>query len=412
MALKNKQKDMTPFNMAQRPSKQNPLLLPLIWGGSYLLTRQFGLKIHKENMEKIKPPFLVMATHQGFSDYYIGPLSVFPHRAVYVSDMEGFAAFGKALYRGIGCIGKRRYVADLTVVSNIKYALNKGQSVFIYPESRHSNIGVTACIPKNMGRLAKILNVPLVILSANGSYLANPFWNEEKTRKVPMTAELKCIYTKEQIAVTPTEEIQERIEKELQYNEYDYQHEKGFLINDADRAEGIERSLYQCLCCGKKYSMSSKGANLFCNACNTTWELTPEGWLVNRTDESAEKISPPDWYWFEKSEAEKEAQNRFEKKITVEVEALPNEKGFIELGEGTLTFDETKFILDYTNVSGEKSQLCFPHKIRESLQTEYNYRGKGRAIVLSTKDCCYYLYSKDISFEPAELQFMCEYLYR
>lgn len=411
MALINKSKDMTPFNMSEKPVKQNPFLLPLIWGASFFLTRQFGLKIQKVNMKNVKSPFLVLATHQGFSDYYIGPISVFPKRAMYVSDMEGFAAFGKSLYRGIGCIGKRRYVSDLSVITNIKYALKKGQSVFIYPESRHSNIGITAYIPANMGRLAKILKVPLVILSVHGSYLANPFWNEEKTRKVPMVAKMECIYTAEQIAALSAEEIQKRIEKELQYNEYDYQHEKGFLINDSDRAEGLERALYQCKCCKKKYFMKTKGTKLICKSCGTVWEFTPDGWLVNETENPNEKISPPDWYLFEKTEAEKEATESFEKEFSVDVQALPNEKGFVDLGKGKLVFNQNEFVLDYSDANGKKCRLVFPHKIRESLQTEYNYRKKGRAIVLSTKDCCYYLYSKDSSFEPTELQFKSEYLF-
>ena len=117
--LDNKRADMTPFPMNRRPVKQYPFLLPLIWGVSYLATRKFDLKITKSKMEGLKPPYLVISTHQGFSDYYIAPLAVYPHRANYVSDMEGFAAFGDWLYRGVGCIGKRRFVSDYSVVRNI-----------------------------------------------------------------------------------------------------------------------------------------------------------------------------------------------------------------------------------------------------------------------------------------------------
>ena len=64
------------------------------------MTRSLGLKTEKAGMEKMKPPYLVLSTHQGFSDYYIAPLALFPHRANYVSDMEGFAAFERDwLYR-------------------------------------------------------------------------------------------------------------------------------------------------------------------------------------------------------------------------------------------------------------------------------------------------------------------------
>ena len=55
----------------------------------------------------------------------------------------------------------------------------------------------------------------------------------------------------------------------------------------------------------------------------------------------------------------------------VHVEALPNEKGFVDLGEGKLLMNEKEFALDIN-----KEVLHFPHKIRESVQTEYDYRGK------------------------------------
>jgi len=61
----------------------------------------------------------------------------------------------------------------------MRYALSQKQSGVVFPESRHSNVGITALLPGNMGKQAKIMDVPLVILSVKGSYLANPFWDEE-----------------------------------------------------------------------------------------------------------------------------------------------------------------------------------------------------------------------------------------
>ena len=82
--LHNKKKNWKPFDMNKKPVKQYPFLVPFIWGASWLMTRRFRLKIEKENMEHIRPPYLVLSTHQGFSDYYIAPLALFPHRANYV----------------------------------------------------------------------------------------------------------------------------------------------------------------------------------------------------------------------------------------------------------------------------------------------------------------------------------------
>ena len=370
-------------------------------------------------MEGIKPPFLVFATHQGPVDYYVGPLAMFPHRAMYVSDMEGFAAFGKWLYRGLGCIGKRRYVSDSAVVRNIKYALAEGQSVVVYPESRHSNVGTTAYIPDNLGKFAKMMGVPVVILAAKGNYLANPFWDEEHTRKVPAEATLQCICTKEELAEISAGELQKKIAEALKYDEYSYQAERHILIRDAKRAEGIHKPLYRCRHCGSKYKMKSEGAELYCTACNTRYELTEEGKLRSGDRE----FSIPEWYEWERETENAEfvrAPGDIREQYAVHIYALPNEKGFVDLGRGRLSLDKKEFELAFEDTEKrglvcekvfEDYKLHFPHKNRESVQTEYNYKGTGMCIVLSTKDCCYYIYSEEESFNPTRFQFIGEALY-
>lgn len=375
------------------------------------MTRRFGLKIHKVNMKDFKPPYLVLSTHQGFSDYYIAPLALFPHRANYVSDMEGFAAFGEWLYRAIGCIGKRRYVSEFAVVKNIGEALDNKQSVVIFPESRHSNVGTTAYLPKNLGKLVKSMNVSLVILSVHGSYLANPFWDEEHTRKTPMEATLEGIYTLDEVLRLSEKEIQQTIEEKLQYDEYKWQKEKQIHITEENRADGLHKALYQCMACKSENHMISKGSQLSCKKCGMKWQLTSLGTLMEEPDgenSKQEEIHIPDWYeWQRKEVISKIEEGDYKAFYSVQVEALPNAKGFISLGEGRLIHKPEGF---YLVVGTEK--LFFDHASRESVQTEYNYRKKGMAIVLSTRDCCYYIYSKDVEFQPTKLQFVGEYFYK
>lgn len=415
--LHNRKGDMTPFDMWKSPVKQRPYLLPFIWGGSYLMTRQFGLKIEKKNMSGLKPPFLVLSTHQGFSDYYIAPLALFPHRANYVSDMEGYAAFGERLYRGLGCIGKRRYVSDFSVVKNIRQALRNKQVVVVFPESRHSNVGTTAYIPDNMGKLAKKMGVPLVILSVHGSYLANPFWDEEHTRKVPMQATLECIYTAKDIKTAKESDIQQTIEKHLQYDEYAWQRDNKIRITYSNRAKGLNKVLYQCRSCGAQHNMKSDGNQIICESCQAVWEMDEYGQLRAKVDifeaetlpqQKGSVIHIPDWYEWERKCVEEDIENGvYRCDFPVRVEALPNAKGFVPLGEGRLTQNEQGFTLTLS-----EQTLFFDHHTRESVQTEYNYRGRGMCIVLSHADCCYYIYSDRKEFNPTKLQFAGEYYYR
>ncbi len=399
--MKYNNADMTPFDMAKAPVKQNPLLLPVVWGASFILTRQFGLKITKD-LKGIKPPYLVIATHQGFSDYCIAPLALFPHRACYVSDMEGYANFGEWLYRNIGCIGKRRFVSEPAVLLNMKRAVKMKQTVVVYPESRHSNVGTTSYIPPMAG-LAKYLKIPLCVLSVHGCYLANPFWDEERTRKTPMKARLELLYTAEQLQNTPDNVIQQEIEKSLKYDEYKWQYDNGIKIKEQFRAEGLHHPLYQCRFCGAPHRMNSSGAELFCENCEKRWLLDKNGRLQGENGE----IHIPDWYEWERENAVNSVGEDYCEEFSVRIEALPNSKGFVMLGEGRLICEKSGYSLVYGN-----KKLYFSRRNMESLQTEFNYQGRGKCVVLSDRNCCYYLYSDDESFSPMRLQFIAEHLYQ
>lgn len=398
---------MTPFDMKKRPCKQPILLLPLIWGASFLMTRRYGLKIDRSGIKGLKPPYLVISMHQGFSDYYIAPLSVFPYRASYVSDMEGFAAFGDTLYRKVGCIGTRRFVSDVSTLYNVKYALHNNKNiVFLFPEARHSNAGTASLLPDNLGKLAKYLDVPVVLLSIHGSYLASPFWDEEHSRKTKMRAQLKLMYTREQLKNASEQEITEKITSALQYDEYKWQYDNKIRIDYKKRAEGLSRVLYQCMECGREFVTCDKGTELFCVNCGAAWEMTEYGQLK---DKNGGVFNIPYWYEWERENVRKELKRgNYRREFTVDIEALPNEKGFVSFGKGVLVHDRTGFTLEF---SGSGQWLFFPTRQLYTVQTEYNYKGRGKCLVLSTKDCCYYLYNKEPEFNPTWLQFAAEIIY-
>ena len=86
--------DKKPFDRDGVPPKQNLFLFPLMLLICKILTSKNKLKIDKHNMEGIKPPFLVLGTHQSFTDFYVTPLCLAPYRANYISELEGFENFG------------------------------------------------------------------------------------------------------------------------------------------------------------------------------------------------------------------------------------------------------------------------------------------------------------------------------
>lgn len=407
--MKRKAVDPTPFDRSREPPRQNALFLPFLWLWSWLATRPGRLRITKTDMEGLRPPFLVLGTHHAFMDFYVTPLCLFPHRANYVSELEGFENYGEWLYRQVGCLGTRKFVNDLALVRNIRRCMDRGGILVLYPEARYANVGTSSALPPSTAKLIRYLKVPVVTINMHGNYLQSPIWNLKVRRGVPLEAEVRQLLTAEQAASLPLEEIQHMAEEALAYDEYAWQARNGISLDQPWRAEGLEHPLYQCAACGQEFHMASHGAELFCSACGARWHMTELGQL-----EGPRFSHIPDWYEWQRSQTE-EALTRpdYQVKLRVRVQSLPNAVNFIELGEGLLCHDRSGFSLTFTDYGeAEPKTLRFPAKSTFSIHTEYDYRGQGECITLSTPDNTYFLYPLEPGFSATKLQFAAEGLWR
>ncbi len=404
--------DLTPFDRWREPPRQNPLIMPFLWLWCWLSTREGRLRIHRVNMEGLKPPFLVLATHHAFMDFYVTPLTLFPHRANYVSELEGFEAFGEWKYRQVGCLGTRKFVTDLALVKNIKRIMARKGILVLYPEARYANVGTSSPLPPSVGKLCRYLGVPVVTLNMKGNYLQSPIWNVRKRRGVPLEATLTQLFTAQEVAAATPGELQAAVENALSYDEYAYQRESGISIAEPWRAEGLHLPLYQCPRCGGEFTMESRDAHLLCTACGADWLLREDGLL--QADDGA-LTSIPRWYEWQRHQVEAEIrEKRYLLDVPVQVEALPNGVNFIDLGPGRLRQDGEGFTLTFTDY-GETSpkSLFFPASACFSIHTEYDYRGKrGPCVTLSTPDNTYFLYPLSEGFNPTKIQFATEALWR
>ena len=407
--LNNKHRDMTPYPMAQKPGRQNAVLLPLIWAASWAMTRPGKLTVKRIGMSGLKPPYLVLAEHQGFTDYYIAPLALFPHRASYVSDVEGFAAFGKILYSQIGCIPTRRFAGDSRLIGNIRHVVERNKDIIVvFPEARHSNAGTNSTLSLSVGKLIKLLHLPVVLLKSHGSYLTSPIWDESHRRKVPLTATLERVLSPSDTGRMTADEITGLLNERFTYDEYRWQADNRISVPYPLRAEGLHKVLYQCPSCRREYSITSSGAALSCKSCGKVWHMDEYGRLAAREGET-EYAHIPDWYEFQREEVIRQIEaGQYMLRANVKVEALPNHKGFIPLGDGLLEHRPEGFRLIIQRTG---QQLVFSSRAMSSVHTEYDYRGRRDGVVLSTRDCCYYLYPRSSNINPTKIQFAAEYFH-
>ena len=417
---RNSCKVTKPFDTRMIPPKQNLFFMPLAWLICFIKTRGTGLSVTRENMDGLKPPYIVLGTHQSFTDFYVTPLVLFPHRANYVSELEGFEAYGEWLYRQIGCLGTRKFVTDINLVKNIKRCMDRKGILVLYPEARYANIGTSSKLPPSIGKLLKFLKVPVVSLNMHGNYLQSPIWNLKKRKDARLQAQITQILTPSDIASKSADEINEIVAEALTYDEYAWQEANGITLNNNDRAKGLHLPLYKCPICGVDFKMYSERNYLFCKACGTKWEKNEWSRMII-TECSDQKAASefrfsriPDWYEWEREEVKKEIDKvEYRLSAQVKIEALPNAVNFIDCGEGRLIHDMEGFYLRFKDYGDtEEKELFFSSKSLFSIHTEYNYRGKkGQCITLSTQDNTYFLYPLSEGFNATRIQFAAEYIY-
>ncbi|NCB51613.1 MAG: hypothetical protein EOM54_07005 [Clostridia bacterium] len=396
------------FDMKKPLRRQSHFLRPVAWALAFPMIWARGVKIDNVNTEGLKPPYLLLCNHNAFNDFKVTTAATFPHRANYVVAIDGFIR-REWLLRNVGCICKRKFTSDVLLVRQLQRVVKNGDVAVIYPEARYSLCGTTAVLPGSLGRLAKLMNVPLVTLIIHGNHINSPFWNLENRKVSGIEATMTQLFTAEELKEATTDEVNSAIKEAFRYDEYKWQRERGIRIYFNKRAEGLHKVLYQCPACGAEYRMNSKGTKLICEACGKTWTLSELSELSG-DDGITEFEHIPDWYEWERENVRKEIEAgtyRFESKVTVD--SLPNAKGFQHLGEGTLTHDMDGFHLAADDGSYSMER---PVKSMYSCHIEYDYLGKhGDCIDLNTLDDTYYIYPKGSDFSVTKIALATEELY-
>ena len=399
--------DTVRFDMQKPPVRQKTYLKVLTWILSFPVVWLRRLKINRVNMKGLKPPYLLLCTHKSFIDFMVTTACTFPHRANYVVAIDGFIGREKLL-RNVGCICKRKFTNDVQLVMHLKQVVDNGDILAIYPEARYSLIGTNACLPDSLGKLAKLLKVPVVTLSMHGNFLYSPVWNLSK-RRVPLSADLTQIITQDEIRQLPKEEINTRIGRAFEYDEYRWQKENGIRVKYKDRAKGLHKVLYACQGCGAEYQMESDGDKLWCNCCGREWTMSQYGELFASDGAS---VHIPHWYEALRRQVRAmiEAGTYFFSADVV-VDSLPNADGYVRLGEGKLTHDLSGFTLEGL-FEGKPFLLKKDPLSMYSCHIEYDYMGKGDCIDLSTLDDTYYIYPKTKDWSATKISLAVEEMHQ
>jgi 1-acyl-sn-glycerol-3-phosphate acyltransferase/ribosomal protein S27AE len=400
------------FDVARRPNRPWRALTPVTWLLSFPKAWAHRARIDKTGLPKgLKPPYFLLCNHNSFMDFMIMTKAIFPRRANYVVAIDGFIEI-EWLLRAVGGIGNRKFVRSVALVKNMLHARNNGDIVALFPEARYSLCGASAVLPASLGKMARMMNVPVVTLIMHGHHINSPFWHVGNRKVKPVESAIKLLFTAEETQTLPVGEINARLAEAFVYDDFAWQKEKGIRVTAGNRAEGLHKVLYQCPACLAEYRMSSHLDTLRCGSCGKAWEMTELGELCARGGET-EFSHIPDWYEWQRRNVRAEAEAgtyRFES--AVRIESLPNAKGFITFPDpGRLVHDMDGFTL--TGVyQGEPFRLFWPAASLYSCHIEYDYKGRGDCVDLNKEHDTFYLFPQAGAFAVTKLSLATEELYR
>ncbi len=367
-------------------------------------------KIEREGMDGVKPPYLLLCNHNAFYDFFVASVATFPHRVNYVVAIDGYIG-REWLMRKVGCICKRKFTNDLMLVRQLKRVVEHGDIASVYPEARYSLCGTTAVLPESLGKLCKLLNVPVVTLITHGHHIDSPFWNLKK-RGNRTEAKLSLLLTKEELKALSLEAVNAMLRDAFSYDDFAWQRENKVRVCMKTRAEGLHKVLYQCPKCKAEYRMGSENDELFCEACGKRWKMGEYGELAAVSGET-EFSHIPDWYEWERTNVAAEvAAGTYRFEGDVHVDSLPNAKGYVRLGKGKLLHDMTGFTLEGA-YEGEPYAGHWAADTLYSCHIEYDYLGKyGDCVDLNTLSDTLYIYPEGKYFSVTKLALATEELYR
>ena len=403
MAMK-RPRDRKPF----RPVFALQILIRIL--SSFMLL-PYHFTYSTQGMEKIgkKEPCLILMNHSSFVDMEIASRVFFPRRYGIVTTSDSFVGpLMRWLLPLVGCIPTQKFVSDIGLVRDMQYMLKeKKTSVLMYPEASYSFDGTATALPRKMGVLLKKLGVPVVTVITHGAFAAQPLYNELKKRKVRISADVQCLFTKEDLKTMSVAELDAKLDEAFGFDNFRWQQDNQVVIDEPYRADGLNRILYKCPHCMAEGSTRGEGTKLHCHNCGAEYELTELGSLTS-LDPKFTHI--PDWYRWERQEVRRELEEgTYKLDIDVDIAMMVNYNAIYRVGEGHLTHTAEGFRLTGCDGKLDYSQgplTCY------SLYADYYWYEIADMICIGNRDCLYYCFPKGSGDVVAKTRLAVEELYK
>lgn len=226
-------------------------------------------KLKKEafKLDGLPAPFFVVSNHQATLDPFFVGCSLKGPMCFVATDMLFRVPIMNFLMKTIGSIPKSKFAIDSSAVREMLRKVRHGCSVGIFPEGQRCIAGYSEPLVPGIGKLAKMLDVPVVAVHLKGGYMADPFWSIKK-RRGPAFISAEVLLTKEQLRSMEPSEIEETITASLEHSDYEWIKGRPELrYKGKGRAIGLHNVMYTCPECGASDCFLTDGDIATCKSC-------------------------------------------------------------------------------------------------------------------------------------------------
>ena len=354
-------------------------------------------------------PCLILMNHCSFTDMKLAFGIFYPRPLGIVTSVDAMSGILGKLMRILGCTPTHKYVADMTLMKDLKYMLKTNKtSVLMYPEAGYSFDGRATTLPRRMGLLMKRLGVPVVTVITEGAFARDPLYNMLQIRKVKVSAHVKCLATAEEIKEKSVDELDALLEEAFSFDNFAWQRDNKVSIDVPFRADGLHRILYKCPCCGEEGKMEDKGIHLTCHSCGKKWEMDEYGQLAALEGET-EFPHIPDWYTWERECVRKELEDgtyRLDEDVRISIQV--NLNGVCDIGRGRLVHD-----LDGFHLTGADGKLDYKQSpvASHTLYSDYYWYEIGDVIGIGDNEFSYFCFPNE-KVSVSKVRLATEELYK
>ena len=189
----------------------------------------------------------------------------FPHFIVHDEAFKNkryAAVFGSFL----GQIRRGRNGLDAEPIKMLKRLVDADQSVSVLPEGDIDMFGRTLPIDPSIAKLAKMLNIPVVLVRISGAHLRAPRWSN-RAHHTRIDVDVSDVIDTSTLNALTLDGLYNRILEGIKINSYDIQVKRMHKVAGSKRAEWLELGLYWCPKCQSYESIVSRGNHFVCLNC-------------------------------------------------------------------------------------------------------------------------------------------------